>query len=133
MSKASFLPAWPIVKAKEKDVVTDDPTDIGGYSVYGIASTKWPNEEAIKLARSLFLKAGDKVPDTLVPHCQSFYERNFFNALRLNELNDQDIANKIFDTAINVGWPAAIKFAQEAAGVALTGHMNDETINALNS
>lgn len=131
--KANFLLAWPIVKAKEGDVVTDDPTDLGGYSVYGIASTKWPNEPAIIAAKKLFLKAKDKVPASLVPLCQSFYERQEWNRLRLNELNEQEIANKIFDTAINVGSPAAIKFAQEAAGVALTGHMDDTTINALNS
>ncbi len=131
--KAQFILAWPIVKAKEGDVVTDDPTDLGGYSVYGIASKHWPNEPVILAAKKLFLKAKDIVPASLVPMCQAYYEREWWNKLRLNELNEQEIANKIFDTAINVGSPAAVKFAQEAAGVTLTGHMDDATINALNS
>lgn len=124
---------WPIVVEKEGEEVTDDPNDRGGYSVAGIAGAMHPNEQAILDAKRLGLKDGDKIPAELIPVCQDYYKRKWVDALRLGEINDADYRKSIFSRAINFGASVAIKFAQEAAGVPLTGEIDDATVNALNS
>ena len=44
---------------------------------------------------------------------REFYEANFWDRLRLDDFEDQDVANEMFDTAVNMGVGRAGKFLQE--------------------
>jgi lysozyme family protein len=63
---------------------------------------------------------------------KSIYEKKYWDKSRLNEIKDQHIANLIYDENVNAG-NGRIVSAQKAAGLTITGTMNDETINYFNT
>jgi lysozyme family protein len=130
---ANFLLAWPSIIGDERMVVTDDPDDSGGYSVAGIAENKHPHLPLFAKAGAMGLKGGDKVPDELLPDIQEFYKSEYWDQIWGDQINDQDVATKLVHAAEQQGTPAAMNEIQEACGVTATGHMNSETLNALNS
>lgn len=111
--------------------------DSGGETLWGIARNKNPQWDGWKLVDKY--KGRKDFPEVLktIPLLsklrQAFYKKDFWNRLRGDEIVDQEIASKAYDTAVNVGIPPAIRFLQAAAGVAITGHMDDLTLKSLNS
>jgi lysozyme family protein len=111
--------------------------DSGGETLWGIARNKNPHWDGWAIVDKY--KGGKNFPAVLktIPLLaklrQEFYKKDFWNRLRGDEILDQEIASKAYDTAVNVGVPPAVRFLQEAAGVAITGHVDDATIKSLNS
>lgn len=111
--------------------------DSGKETIWGIARAKNPQWEGWQIV--------DKYRDhkdfpnilknnaTLHKLCQSFYRKTFWNVLRGDEILDQEQASKLYDTAVNMGCPPAVKILQEAIGVEPTGKMDDATLSKLNS
>lgn len=60
------------------------------------------------------------------------YKKRYWTIIRGDELTRQNVANSIYDSAVNMGCSQAIKLAQRAAGLPETGKMNNETLKALN-
>ena len=50
-----------------------------------------------------------------------------------DQIEDQSLANMIFDMSVNKGHTYAIEFAQKAAGIPITGVMDQNVINGLNN
>lgn len=48
-------------------------------------------------------------------HVLEFYKAEFWDIVHGDELNDQQIANMLFDSAVNIGNTPAIRMAQNAA------------------
>jgi len=63
----------------------------------------------------------------------SFFKANYWDVLKLDEVNDQQIANNLFDCSINQGSGIASRFMQEAAGVTVDGIVGNQTISAVNN
>jgi len=61
-----------------------------------------------------------------------FYRAQFWDANKLTSVQSQQVANWIYDHAVNAG-AAGIKWAQEAAGVKADGKIGYITIEALNT
>lgn len=103
----------------------NDPDDAGGETKYGISKRSYPNEDikALTLDRAAHL-----------------YERDFWGPLRLSDLQNQTIAEEIFDTAVNCGVGTAAKLVQEAvnltnypaADLAVDGRIGPVTVAAIN-
>jgi lysozyme family protein len=133
----------------------NDPQDRGGETYKGIARimhSKWPGWNIIDEYKRTFgpLKRGQTIPDPRLTELElQFYRTEFWNKIRGDEIFDQDIANMIYDDAVNAGPFPAVKKAQCAA-FALTGNdiekikeanllgiqygrMDDKTINKLNN
>lgn len=85
--------------------VSNDPDDKGGFTVFGISTTYYP--EDVEEIRDL------SYPEAYV-YAAKFYRKHFWNALRLDEVENQMIAEELCDTAVNTGKRNAVLFAQRA-------------------
>lgn len=62
----------------------------------------------------------------------TFYRVNFWEANKLDQINNQTVANWIYDHAVN-GGGTGIKWIQEAAGCTADGSIGPKSIEAINA
>jgi lysozyme family protein len=98
---------------------TFDPNDPGGETKYGISRKAYP---------SLDIKA------LTLDQAKAIYKRDYWIYSRIE---DQDVATKVFDLAVNLGPPAAHRLLQTALlalgeTVAVDGVFGPETLAATN-
>lgn len=60
------------------------------------------------------------------------YRTYFWDWLKLDRVQDQAIANKLFDITVNMGPDAAIKMAQKVVGRDVNGRMHRGTVDDIN-
>jgi lysozyme family protein len=63
---------------------------------------------------------------------EKLFERDYWAPLKLGSVISQDVANKIYDIAVNQGVGTAAKMIQEVAGVRVDGQIGPVTLLALN-
>ena len=131
-----FLSAYTATVANEGSLA-NDKADKGGMTWKGIARNMNPGWAGWKLVDA-HLAAKHPVnvikQDTaLEALVKDFYMKEYWIPLRLSEVKNQDIRNKFFDTAVNVGKVAAIKFNQASVAIEQTGKINDLLITELNN
>lgn len=119
---ADFKTALAKVFAQECDPkdpgrTTDIPGDNGGKTQYGISKVKHPEVDV-----------GNLTPDS----AGVFYHDGTWKHIRGDEIKMQDTANELMCTAVNMGDSGAVKVYQQALGIAVTGHMDDATLAAVN-
>ena len=100
------------VRRWERFVLTDAPGDYGRQTYAGITRRHWPDWAGWGL-----LDAGKTVPDLQV---RSFYNEQFWHPIEGNALRHQDVAEIIFDWAVNAGVPKAVFMALDVLGLPST-------------
>jgi len=93
------------------------PSDPGGETKYGITKRQYPELDIASLT---------------VDQAKDIYKRDYWNAVRGDELPDQ-IATVVFDCAVNQGQRRAIKFMQTAHRVTPDGIIGPRTLIAARS
>lgn len=101
----------------------NDPADPGGETKFGISKRTYPNLDIKHLTES---------------DAQSIYQRDFWEPYPYKLLNSQDVANKVFDLAVNMGHHRAGEILQQACidcghPVVVDGKIGKITIAAANS
>lgn len=99
--------------------------DKGGMTYAGIARNRWP-----QWAGWSVIDAGGEPQADLV---RGFYRANFWTALRLEEVNDQDVARTLFDFGVNAGVGTAAKLAQVVVGTTPDGRIGPKSLAAINA
>lgn len=96
----------------------DDPADRGGETYRGVARSIHPQWSGWKRVDSLRGKRGfpaslarDKKLQAAVA---SFYRENYWAPLQGERLDNEEVAQELFDTAVNMGVRSAIRFFQES-------------------
>ncbi|MGE5552814.1 MAG: glycoside hydrolase family 108 protein [Betaproteobacteria bacterium] len=117
-----FRRAVEIVLAHEGGYV-NDPADPGGETKYGISKRSYPSLDIRNLTRDQAI---------------AIYRRDWWDRLRLGEIQDPDLAAKVLDLAVNVGAVTGIMLLQRAltaAGhrVTVDGVMGPATLAAANA
>ena len=119
---ANFDLAIPTVLQHEGGY-SKDPDDPGGETNFGISKRSYPDVDIANLT---------------VDDAKAIYQRDYWVPLMLDQVNDQAVATKVFDTAVNIGKSRAVKFLQRAvqnAGggiVDVDGGMGPQTLAAVN-
>jgi len=138
---ADFKMAFDITSNNEGGY-TFNPSDTGGETVFGISRKNWPNWAGWKYIDQI--KETAKTPHE-IDHAiaisatpihvlvDSFYRVNFWAPLQLDFVNDQQIANQVYDFGVNAGIGRSAKFLQQAAGVNADGKIGPVTIKAVNA
>ncbi|NVO07830.1 MAG: hypothetical protein HXX19_18755 [Rhodoferax sp.] len=114
----------------------DNEADDGGETYNGIARNFWPRWAGWQLIDAL--KTAKNFPANLknIPALSKlvleFYCKNFWDANRLGEITNQDVADWLYDHAVN-GGGRGIQWMQEAAGVTADGDIGNKTIAAINA
>lgn len=113
-----------------------DPQDPGGETYKGIArarNSKWMGWTRIDLLKqqSSFPRNLDK-DSQLQQAISEFYEVNYWDRVKGDDIQNQDIAESIFDFAVNAGPVTSAKLAQMAVGAEPDGVIGPKTLEKLN-
>jgi lysozyme family protein len=112
------------MKAEGGYKLTNHPKDTGGMTYAGIARKFHQN-----WGGWLFIDRNETPPTDLV---RGFYREQFWEVVRGDSIIAQDIANNIYDFAVNTGTKPAMKMAQVVAGVEADGVFGAKTLMAIN-
>lgn len=112
-----------------------------GYTfmgIYEVAHPKWEGWSIIKqvlLAEPIMAKASSILyyNENLNKLVLKFYKDNFWDKMRLDEVQAQHTAEELFIFAVNAGIPSAVKAAQSVIGTLSDGILGSKTIQALNA
>jgi len=112
---ANFEPAIEITLKNEGGLV-DDPADPGGLTKFGLSQRSYPNVD---------------IKNLTIEDAKAIYLKDFW---KFGGITDQSIANKIFDSYVNMEH-AAIKIAQKTVGFSkqdgVYGPVTETAITAL--
>lgn len=64
---------------------------------------------------------------------KDIYHQQYWEPLHLDQINSQEVANKVFDIGVNMGVVSAARFLQNACGVTADGIVGPLTIDRANS
>ncbi len=114
---ANFTQAFNLTSAHEGGYV-DDPSDRGGETYRGISRVHhqswngWEKIDALK-RRAGFPGILDK-DRGLQSSVKNFYKKKYWNRFLGDEIEDQQVANELYDTSVNMGVRRAVRFLQNA-------------------
>jgi lysozyme family protein len=108
---ADFKPAFAFVLLHEDPTCSGKVTeDAGGRTRFGIAGKFHPN-----LPEEFFTGPAEEA----LAEAEKIEEQDYWQPMRLAEIENQNVANKLFDMAVNMGVRQAAIYAQRAANYLL--------------
>ena len=105
------------LKHEGGSTITDDVDDRGGLTRYGISQRAYPELDISSLTEA---------------KAKEIYKRDYWDVVKGDEIQVQEIAAAIFDFAVNAGPGRAIKLAQRAIKTADDGVIGPLTIKGWN-
>lgn len=137
------------ITARFEGGYANNPADVGGETYKGIARNFHPQQSVwrfVDMAKSELgaptagnraawvrqLNANLEGIPALQTAVDEFYRANFWDRFKLTSIQEQSIANWIYDHAVNAG-VRGIKWAQETAGVKIDGIIGYHSIEAINA
>lgn len=133
---AKFIDAYKKVLNNE-GIYSNDPDDAGGETYKGISRKANPNWDgwisidAIKKSHPTTFKGILKKTPELENKVQELYKDKYWDCFELDDVPNQLVAEQMFDTAVNQGQTAAIKFAQRVLDLRETGKWSLDLLNKL--
>lgn len=114
----------------------NDPQDPGGDTYKGIArkmNPKWQGWVTIDLKKkqSNFPRSLDSFVE-LQDLVKDFYRTNYWHRVAGDDITNQDIAESIFDFAVNAGVGTSSKLAQITVGLKADGVISPDTVAKIN-
>jgi len=95
----------------------DDKDDKGGETKFGISKRSFPNIDIRELTLN---------------NAKQIYKENYWNKIKGDLIDDQDIANNIFDCSVNCGSSTSIRLLQKVINVKIDGILGSITLGSLN-
>lgn len=122
---------------KFEGLYVNDPDDSGGETYMGISrknNPKWVgwgviDEEKKKGIKNINTRL--KQNESLTNSVKLYYKIHYWDVMLLDEVPNQRIAHQMFDTAVNMGVTAAIRFAQQCLMMTVTGKFSLELLTNL--
>lgn len=133
---AKFIDAYKKVLNNE-GIYSNDPDDAGGETYKGISRRANPNWDgwisidAIKKSHPTTFKDILKKTSELEKKVQDLYKDKYWDCFELDDVPSQLVAEQMFDTAVNQGQTAAIRFAQRVLDLRETGKWSLDLLNKL--
>lgn len=95
--------------------ISNNRLDKGGQTYKGVAKNYWPDWEGWQIIdqwkyREVTPSDISKLDDLVF----DFYKNNFWDRISLSQINNQKIANELFDTGVNAHPKKAVRFLQTA-------------------
>lgn len=122
-------------KFEGKNVYTKTPGDKGGETWSGISRVANPNWLGWKILDSIPNKRHNQtiITTELENLKTELYKNNYWNQVWGSKIKKQEVANDMFDTAVNMGVATSIKLSERQFGLKETGKMSEELLKKLNS
>ena len=128
---AEFAPAAAITLVHEGGFYHNPAT--GEYANLGITLATLRSLGILKTTGPALQSDIDFVKSLTEDEAKDIYRLEYWDKLNLDHLNSQDVANKVFDLAVNMGVVTAARFLQAACGVPVDGIVGAQTIGAANA
>lgn len=112
----------------------NDPDDPGGETYKGIARKMnpdwvgWPRVDYLKS-----LKIDLDLDSNLHDMISDFYKVNYWNKVHGDKIDKQNVAESIFDFAVNAGISTSSKLAQITVGANPDGVIGEQSVKMINS
>lgn len=133
---ADFASAFAATMKAEGGYV-NDPQDPGGETYKGVArkrNSKWDGWVIIDLAKQQNNFPANLDSNTVLQDkIRDFYETNYWDKVQGDNIDNQRIAESIFDFAVNAGPIACTKLAQITVGSKPDGVIGPVTLDKINS
>jgi lysozyme family protein len=116
-----------------------NPNDKGGETFRGIARNMfpswdgWTTIDSIKKSNPTDFNKFLMNDVTLTNNVMNFYKKNFWDIIIGDLITDQNVANNIYDFAVNSGISRAVKYAQTIVKTTVDGQMGPHTIGLINT
>ena len=109
--------------------------DRGGETYKGIARKFWPKWAGWKIVDSKKpLKHGAMIKDeALEKLVLDFYKKQFWDVVSGDDIEDQSIANTLYDFGVNAGHGRSVQNIQEVLGLPKTGKITAELLKRINN
>lgn len=130
---ANYELFFPKIVTNEGKSITKTANDIGGFTVVGVAQHANPSWIGFKYCEQNNLKAGDSVPQELMEMVHTFYKEQYWDRVLGDTIINQQTAEDLCDSAINMGVHEAVILSQRVLGLQETGVMTATTLNVLNA
>jgi len=103
---------------KHEGGYSNDPSDLGGETKYGICKRQYPDLDI----KNLTIEEASKI-----------YYTDYWLKLNLDGIYDEDLKLQIFDMGVNAGIKTAVKLLQHIIEVTEDGIVGPITISKINS
>jgi len=115
-----------------------DPNDNGGETYAGIsrkANPSWDGWKIVDDYKKKYKNFKDylKKDSTLKQKVMSLYRSNYWNPVWGDSIRKQEVANELYDFAVNAGVATSIKLQQRQFKMKETGKMSTALLSKLNS
>jgi len=122
-------------KFEGKDIWTNTPGDSGKETWSGISRKANPNWSGWKILDQIKNKKnGQNINTVELQKCKKeLYKNNYWNTVWGDKIVRQEIANDMYDTAVNMGTGRSIILSERQFKMKETGKMSVELLNKLNS
>lgn len=134
---ASFDKAYKRIEKAEGGYV-NDPDDKGGETYKGISRKYHANSEIWNIIDDVKKEHGTKginsileQNDTLQKLIKNIYKTEYWDVFELDKLKSQNMANEIFDDAVNRGVGGACSILCDTLGIPRTSNPSSYVIKAL--
>lgn len=122
-------------KFEGKNIYTKTPGDSGGETWSGISRVANPNWKGWKILDAIPNKKHNQVINN--PELEQLkldlYRQNYWNPVWGDKIKKQEVANDMYDTAVNMGVATSIKLSERQFGLPETGRMSEALLAKLNS
>lgn len=114
----------------EGKTFTNDPKDHGGATKFGLTLSFLQGEVDKNYTE-------EQVKDMTEEQACEIYQKYWWDKYHLSSINDQTMANKVYDTIVNLGPNHAIRIVQKAINdvvkpIHIDGVLGDQTLAQLN-
>ena len=96
----------------------NDPSDRGGETKFGISKRSYPEVDIAGLSRD---------------DAKDIYKRDYWDEVGGDAIESQEIAERLFDVAVNMGNRRAVRMAQNVVGTEADGLLGPKTLAAINA
>lgn len=117
---ANFNIAYKITMGHEGGYA-NDPKDLGGETIFGITRRDWPHSpiwaKVDSYKKNLGLEKAIPIMNAdanIMDIAKSIYKKNYWDVNGLDKVTNQEVANELFDTGVNMGTGVAARFLQRA-------------------
>lgn len=109
--------------------------DRGGETYKGIARNFFPSWAGWKIVdEKKPLRNGAIINNQMLDNLvKKFYKTEFWDVLSADNIEDQSIANTLYDFGVNAGSGRSIKNLQQTLSIPITGKISAQLIDAINN
>ncbi len=128
---SDFSLSIPKLIAFEGSIFTNDPADHGGATKFGLTLSFLQGDVDKGYSE-------DELRDMTLTEAEAIYKKYWWDKYEIGSINNQLLADKVFESVTNLGPNHAIRLVQKAINdtgtpIHIDGVLGPQTINAMNT